>query len=252
MNSAKDPASRPKFTITWDWKLTLLCVLTLPILLGLGFWQLDRADQKRARQAELNHQQALPPAPVSSMPAPHLGDYRRVILRGRFDHERYWLLDNRHRRGNVGYEVIAPFYPEEGGVALVNRGWVAAGATRADLPEAPPPRGQLSLFAELVPTEEHPLLDGVGSEPGWPRVIVALEPDVMAEQLGEPLAERYLRLDDASPGALVTDWPVASVSVQKHLGYAFQWFAMALGVILWFVFASSNLWQWLRSRRGQC
>lgn len=246
MNSAKDPASRPKFTIAWDWKLSLLCILTLPVLLSLGFWQLERAEQKRARQMQLERQQVLPPALLSTVPAPQLGNYRRVIARGRFDQERYWLLDNRHRQGRVGYEVIAPFYLEEGGALLVNRGWTPAGATRAERPEAPPPSGQVSLFAELVPTAQHPLLEGIASGPEWPKVIVALEPEVMARQLGEPLPKRYLRLDDGSPGALIAAWPAARVGVQKHLGYAFQWFAMALGVILWFVFANSNLWQWLR------
>lgn len=246
MNSVDIPPARAKFTIAFNWKVTLLCLLVWPFLLALGFWQLDRAGDKRQLQAHLEAQQAQPPASLSQLPITDLQDYRRVIARGSFDPERSWLLDNRQRNGRVGYEVIAPFYLLEGGVILVNRGWIAAGDSRANRPATNVPKGELSLFADLISPSEHPLLDAQSDEAGWPKVIMAIEPQTMARQLGKPLAPRYLRLDDASPGALITDWQDLSVSVQKHQGYAFQWFAMAFALALWFVFANSNLWQVLR------
>lgn len=248
MNSADNPPARAKFTIAFNWKVTLLCFLVWPLLLALGFWQLERAGDKRAQQARLEAQRALPPASLSQLPASDLQDYRRVIARGSFDTEHSWLLDNRQRNGRVGYEVIAPFHLQDGGSILVNRGWVAAGASRASRPVPSVPKGELSLFAEVKSPSDHPLLDAQSDEADWPKVIMAIEPEVMAEHLGAPLAQRYLRLDDASPAALVTGWQDASVSVQKHQGYAFQWFAMALALALWFIFANSNLWRVLTRR----
>ncbi len=248
MNSADNPPARAKFTIAFNWKVTLLCILVWPLLLALGFWQLERAGEKREQQAQLEAQRALPPASLNKLSLSGLKDYRRVIVRGSFDAERSWLLDNKQRNGRVGYEVIAPFYLPQGGIILVNRGWVAAGDSRANRPVSAVVEGELSLFADLVSPSDHPLLDAQSSETGWPKVIMAIEPETMAEQFGAPLADRYLRLDDASPGALVTDWQDASVSVQKHQGYAFQWFAMAFALAVWFVFANSSLGQVVKPR----
>lgn len=248
MNSADNPPARAKFTIAFNWKVTLLCLLVWPLLLSLGFWQTERAGDKRELQGRLEAQQALPPATLTALPLRDLQDYRRVIARGKFDPERSWLLDNKQRNGRVGYEVVVPFDLVEGGTILVNRGWLAAGDSRANHPQPAVPKGELSLFADLMSPSDHPMLDAQSDDAGWPKVIMAIEPAVMAEQLGEPLAPRYLRLDDASPGALVTDWQDASVSAEKHQGYAFQWFAMAFALALWFVFANSNLWQILRRR----
>lgn len=79
---------------------------------------------------------------------------------------------------------------------------------------------------------------------------MALDTEAMAVQLGRPLANRVVQLDDASPGALVTDWQPIPVSAAKHRGYAFQWFAMALALCIWFVVANTNLLHtWRRSRQ---
>lgn len=248
MNTAKNSPVRAKFTIAFNWKVTLLCLFVLPLLLVLGFWQLERAAEKRELQAQSEAQRALPPVSINQLPISGLQNFRRVIARGEFDTQRSWLLDNRQRNGKVGYEVIAPFHLQQGGTVLVNRGWVVGGATRATRPQPAVPKGEVSLFAELISPSDHPLLDAQSSESGWPKVIMEIEPATMAEQSGESLADRYLRLDEASPGALVTDWPENSVSVQKHQGYAFQWFVMAFALAVWFVFANSNLGQVLKQR----
>ncbi|WP_341936756.1 SURF1 family protein [Marinimicrobium sp. C2-29] len=247
MSVQKSPAEA-QFTIALNWKVTLLCLLTLPVLLTLGFWQLDRAEQKQQQQAQLTETLALPPARLTQDNASGLREYRRLILSGRYLRDRNWLLDNRHRDGQVGYEVVTPFELEGGAVVLVNRGWVPAPARRTERPDPEAPEGAVTLFAEWIEPSDHPLLDGRNTEEGWPKVILAIEPEAMETQLGQPVMERYARLEAGSRGALVTDWPDTEVSATKHTAYAVQWFAMALALVLWFILANTNLWVLWRRR----
>lgn len=247
---SSDPTpTPPQFTIDPNWKVILLCLVTLPILISLGFWQLDRALQKEERQAQLERVQSGSPEPLRPQNAAQLPDYQRVLIRGRYIEERNWLLDNRHRGGHVGYEVVSAFAIKGGGTVLVNRGWVPAGRDRSERPDPEVPPGELTLFAQLMSPSDHPLLDGQSQDAGWPKVILALEPEVMSEQVGRPALARYARLDDGSPGALNTHWPELEVNSTTHRGYAFQWFAMSVALVLWCVFANSNLWAWWHGRR---
>jgi surfeit locus 1 family protein len=217
----------PKLRLTANRKLTLFTLLALPVLLGLGVWQTQRAVEKRSLEAAYIQQQALPPTPLNAATAITLPDHRRVLAQGQFANEHTWLLDNKQRKGRVGYEVVTPFRLLDGSLVLVNRGWLPSSGERRSLPDVPQIAGEQTLFGEWVSASKHPLLDGKSEARDWPRVIMAIEPSTMAQQIGEELAVRYLRLDENSPGALVTDWQPIAVSSAKHAGYAFQWFGMA-------------------------
>jgi len=140
---------------------------------------------------------------------------------------------------------------KQGGLVMVNRGWVAAGPSREQRPDPSAPEQERTLFGQLRSPTEHPLLEEVEADTHWPIRLMELSPKLMSAQLGRPLLGRYVRLDDASPGALNTDWPETQTTAAKHLGYAFQWFAMALALVLWFVFANTNIRRWWQQRRAQ-
>lgn len=248
MNTVKQSTARSAFTASH--KLTLFTLLALPIFVGLGFWQLQRAAEKHQQETAYIEQQAQPPSQLNAQNLLRLADYQRVLAQGQFDGDHTWLLDNKQRNGRVGYEVVTPFRLADGGVILVNRGWLAGTGLREQLPAVPKVSGEQTLFGELVSVSKHPLLDGTADASEWPRVVMALDPVAMSQQLGHPLAERYLRLDDASPGALITQWRVANISAAKHQGYAFQWFGMALALIIWFVVVNTKVLQtWRRPDR---
>ena len=102
--------SSKSLTLNFNWKVTAFGLLLLPLLLRLGFWQLDRAEQKLQLQAEINKQKNLPQLmDVSSSLKPEKIKNRDVVLTGEFEQQRYWLLDNRVWQGKVGYEVIVPY-----------------------------------------------------------------------------------------------------------------------------------------------
>jgi cytochrome oxidase assembly protein ShyY1 len=246
----------PAFRFDLEWRTTLFALLLVPALAGLGLWQLSRAEEKSALRAAFEAQQALPPATLdelAGLPAAELG-YRPVQLTGRYRDEEYFLLDNRLQHGRYGNEVIAVFELEPGpGLALVNRGWMAADPARTSLPEAPAVAGTVSVRAQVyIPPGKPYLLRELTLPEGWPKRVQAVQVGKLGTALGGQSADLFphlVRLDAGEPGALSVAWQVVNVSPAKHIGYAVQWFLMSAVLAVIFVFRSSNLRQWLQARR---
>ena len=248
-------ASLGALELDLEWRTTLLVLLLLPVLVALGFWQLDRETEKRELLERFEARQAA--APVTLGPA--LGErppaslaYLPVRLRGRYLPGRYLLLDNRIRGGRFGYEAVSLFALEDGRYALVNRGWLPGDPARRSLPEPAAPAGPVSLTGQLYVPPDPPYLLGEQSlaVDDWPRVVQALEMRPLAaaltEDLGAPVFPWSVRLDADAPGALAVAWPVVNVSPEKHRGYAVQWFTMAAVLGLFFLLRGSNLRALLR------
>lgn len=228
-----------------DWKSLVATLLILPVLVSLGFWQLRRADEKQALldAAEARRDQA----PVDIAQLSTFPNYLPVYARGEFDRQRYWLLDNRIRQGQFGYEIIALFELDDGRKLLVERGWIAADASRQTLPELDWPEGSVRIQGELYRSTEQPFSLGEETPQGWPRRQQWLQEERLHEEFGS-LLPTTLMLSELSPAALRTNRVLVNVSPQKHQGYAVQWFAMAavLGVI--FIIRNSNI---LSRRKGR-
>lgn len=225
----------------FDWKLSLLTVLLLPLLLVLGFWQLAREQEKLQIQQQYEARQKQQPVALQTLdPAADL-QYRQVELQGRYDNTKVFLLDNRIHQGRAGYEAVVPLASDDGTVVFVNRGWLPAGATRAELPALAAVEGSVSIRGSVyVPVGETFVLGSELAATGWPRVVQTLDLP-MFYALARYGAQNRLfpysvRVDAGAPGALVRDWPVISTTPEKHRAYAVQWFAMAamlLGLYLW-------------------
>ncbi len=242
-----------------EWRTTVLTLLLLPFLVGLGLWQLDREAEKRELAARFAERQARPATDLASLDAERDDlAYLPVVLRGQFVPGQYLLQDNRIQGGQFGYEVIALFrLAGETGYALVNRGWIAGDAARRTLPDVTQPEGLVELRGQVYIPPDPPYLLAEQPVPAdnWPSVIQALETaplvPALALRLDAPVFPHAVRLDANEPGALSVDWTVVNLSPQTHRGYAVQWFTMAAVLVLFFVFRSTNLWDVLRHRTRQ-
>jgi len=229
----------------FDWKLSLLTGLLLPPLLGLGFWQLRRGDEKAALQKVYEARQLEAAVPLSSLdPAQDL-QFRQVKFSGHFDNNHVFLLDNRIYQGQPGYEVIVPLETPEHTIVLVNRGWIAPGATRQSLPVVVAVDGELPMQGSIYQTVGKQVVLGTDLEAaGWPKVMETLDPARMATLAGLADTTRVfpysVRVAEHAPGALVRFWPVISMTPERHLGYAVQWFALALALALLYFFYSTK------------
>ncbi|WOJ92498.1 SURF1 family protein [Congregibacter variabilis] len=240
-----------------EWRTTLMSLLLFPGLIALGFWQLDRADEK----ADIAHRESerAMAAAVSldqlTAVAREEQAFRKVIVSGHYVEDAVIFLDNQMRDGRYGHDVYGVFYdqPSEQYV-LLNRGWVEGDSSRRSLPEVDVPSGEfaLSATAYVPPGKPYLLAEDQFADLKWPLLVQTVASDALHELLKEKFAGQVfateLRLAAGSPTGFRRDWPVLNVSPEKHQGYALQWFTMAAALLLFFVFRSSNI---LSFRRGR-
>jgi cytochrome oxidase assembly protein ShyY1 len=159
--------------------------------------------------------------------------YRRVAAAGEYDAPRQILIDNRVHDGRVGYHVVTPLKLADGRAVLVNRGWVAQGASRQDLPRVPTPPGEVTVTGRLaVPAGGYFELSGAApAGPVWQN----LEPAKFAAATGIAVLPAVIEQTEGAD-ALARDWPAPDFGIEKHRIYMMQWYAFAaIAVVLWFV-----------------
>lgn len=247
MNTSGQIPSAPKFQFKPNWKILLFTLLLLPLLLSLGVWQLQRAEEKKTIQESWQAQQALPPVPFAEIKDSAEVEFRRVSLRGRFDGEHYWLLENRILDGKLGYEIVMPFITTEDELVIVNRGWLPAGAYRSDLPQVPTAADVVSISGSLAqPSDNRFIAEQPEPPQQWPAKILQVDLATLGAHLNalgyerEPY-RRVLRIDGEAPGAFTAHWQPINMSPATHKGYAVQWFTMAAALLILSMFANSNL-----------
>ena len=217
----------------WHW---LLAAAACAAGIALGNWQTRRAEEKRAL-GERFEQALRAPAFELSWPASKqdlLG--RRVAARGTFDAERTVFLDNKILKGRLGYEVVTPLRLSSAPAhVLVDRGWVMAGASRAQLPEVQTPKGEVRI--EGLAQERLPhALQSAPSAGG--KVRQNLELDAFAKESGLTLAPFVLEELSGPADGLERERPRPDAGADVHRAYALQWYSLAaLAVILAVVFS---------------
>ena len=213
------------------WLPSIAVALLLPLLLGLGLWQLTRAEEKRALQEGFAARQHAAPIDLNELERRADLAHLRVRLYGQFDARHSLLLDNRQRGGKVGVELLQPFYDQASGLwLLVNRGWLPWPDRRTP-PQFQTPEQPLELLARVhVPAGEPFQLQADPGTGDWPRLVTAVEPERLWQQLGRGGLGYEVRLEPG-PAAYQAEWPLLAMSPDKHTGYAVQWFALAAALL---------------------
>ena len=215
------------------WKLSLFFLLMLPCLLSLGFWQLQRAQEKQQILELVAQRRSAEPMLMSQLLQVEDPAYRQVKLSGSYVPDRVILLDNQIYQGQFGYEVVMPFRSAGGEIVLLSRGWVPGSMRREQLPILEPVTGSLELLAEVyVPLGEAYTLADTAMPRGWPKRLQVLDVDALAQELSQPLYPYVLRLRAGSATALQGHWQDVNIQPQKHTAYAVQWFAMAAVLVI--------------------
>jgi cytochrome oxidase assembly protein ShyY1 len=163
---------------------TLAVAVALPVLLGLGVWQLERGQEKARLLVQAAAVQAQPPLDLGRAGSVDLiDDHRPVTVQGVFLGERQGLLDNQVRDGQVGYDVLTPLRVEGlTEVLLVDRGWLARGARRSDVPAWQTPAGEVTLIGYLHRPADVPLVTGAVSDSFGGRWVVSqIDPALLGE-----------------------------------------------------------------------
>jgi len=210
---------------------------------NLGAWQLRRAAQKIALQDALDSRaklSALRNADLATaVEQAEPQHYRPTHLRGHWVPERTVFLENRQMRTRVGFYVVTPLQLDgRPDAVLVQRGWVPRDLLdRTLLPVVPTPAGDVEIDGLIAPPPGrlYEFVHG-GSGP----IRQNLDLGAFRAESGLHLAPLSVQQADSSSTAgdgLLRDWPHPAVDVQKHYGYAFQWFALCAlmaGLYVWF------------------
>lgn len=226
------------------WWAVALTLVFAGIGVQAGFWQLDRASEKRALLARFDAGSAAAANPelVADAQAP-ARRYERLRLSGRYDASHQVLLDNLSFKGRPGYQVLTPL-STPGGTVLVNRGWVPADGNRAVLPDIQV-GGQVREVTGRIDWLPRPGIELTTATPPqdtpWPRRLLFPTSQQISAQLGLPLRDYQLLLDPAAADGYVRDWHPGGLEPDRHVAYAVQWFGLALTVVvIYLVLARKN------------
>lgn len=229
-----------------------LVLVLLPVLVGLGFWQLWRSAEKAEVLAVLEARRHAEPVGIATtrFTDPAAIDRLQVELHGEFIPGRDFLLDNRMFQGRVGYELLSPFRDDSGTVVLVNRGWLPAMRTREELPPIEPVAGRSSLRGEIYVPQDRRRLQLYAAS-GWPKLVQAVDPAQMGPMAGLEFYPWLVRLHPGQPGVTEADWPAVNILPERHVAYAVQWFMMAFALVAVFVLGGTNVLAWARHKRSR-
>ena len=234
----------PAIQINIGWvKLVVTVALTLAFV-SLGLWQLSRAQEKIAMRDQFLAQEQLPAVNVGTE-ALQVQEmmFRRAVATGRYIEKLQILLDNKVYQGQAGYHVLTPLLLSGSGtLLLVNRGWVPWGPDRQRLPRIDTPRQELTVRGRLFKPTQHAISFEQGSaSDAFQAVWQNLDLERFEDLAGYRVHRLIMRLDaDADGDAKLVRENTAYEDnwIQRHHGYAVQWFGLALVLVLVFLFTS--------------
>ncbi len=216
-------------------------VAAIALTVSLGQWQLRRADEKLALQAQWDSAQQ---APAVAVGGAQLGEVAsrlplRVALRGRFLHEHEVWLDNRQMDGQAGFMLVTPLRLVDGAVVLVNRGFAPRDALdRTRLPQVARPEGEVDIEGLAVAQTSRVLQLGqdVPAPGGGPTIWQNLDYEAFERHSGLAVPRWVVQQTSGAADGLRRQWPRLAAGVDKHRGYAMQWFSLAALVAVLTVF----------------
>jgi surfeit locus 1 family protein len=217
---------------------TVAAVVGVAATVGLGNWQLGRAQEKLGLAAAQERLAREPALHLGEMMVPAVqAENRQVEVRGRFDARGTILLDNRVRNGIVGYEVVTPIRIADAHMhVLVNRGWVAGTGDRRRLPDIRTPGGEVAIIGRAVVPGKR--LYELSADTTEGRVWQNLTIERYRTQMKYTIQNVVIEQNNDTDDGLMRVWPAVDRGVNTHRSYAFQWFALAVLITVIYAYFS--------------
>ncbi len=219
------------------WLVSAAAGVGVAATLALGAWQLDRAGQKLRHQAAIEERKALPPVEAQELLAAGSSPrflHRTVKLRGVWDARHTIFLDNRQMHGLPGFYVVTPFMLAGSDKAvLMERGWVQRNfSQRENLPAVETPGGVVEVTGRIAPPPAKLYeFSGAGQGP----IRQNLDLGQFRAETGVALLDVAVMQTGPPSEGLLREWPEVTSGVEKHYGYAFQWWALSALIAILYV-----------------
>ena len=217
--------------------LWVLAVLVIALFTRLGVWQLARMHEKQAMLAASHAvlaERRVQPLAIAADPR-RARDYDWAGGAGHFIDAPAVLLDNQAHDGRIGIHAYRAFQPAGGMPVLVDLGWLPLAGDR-HMPSIARPQGVLRVAGLLAPPPSGGLASAASVRlPDGNLLSVALSMPTLRDDMRLPaLAPRVLKLDPALPFGYARDLDILpnTMPPERHLGYAVQWFGLALTVLI--------------------
>jgi surfeit locus 1 family protein len=222
------------FSRRW-WFATLLVIAAVAVMIRLGIWQLDRLEQRRAFNAQVES------ARVQSMLDLNetqpwdvaLMEWRAVQFTGEYDSANQVAIRNQYHAGQYGYHLMTPLL-SQGTAVLVDRGWIAAdgNSTPADWRKYDV-AGEVTVAGQIRLGQGKPAFGGIAdalpSDGSKLEVWNNADVEQIARQLPYPILAVYIqeKPDPADTAPPIPFRPELELTEGPHFGYALQWFTFA-------------------------
>jgi surfeit locus 1 family protein len=224
---------------TPSWLMIFLTLLFGGLFVRLGFWQIQRAEQKQQMvqaDALLAKKEPIQWRSQSKFPL----QYQRVKVTGRYLQD-VFLLDNQHQQHQFGYDVLSPLLLDDGTVVLIDRGWLAGESTRRTFPKVSTPTDfRIVQGSAYFPSKNQWVLGpDIEKKSAQLTIIEKLDAKTVSQILQKKVYPFIIRLDKEDEHGFIREWAIVSMPPQRHLAYAWQWFAMAF--VIFIIFLALNL-----------
>ena len=199
-------------------------------MLNLGFWQLNRLDEKRKFNSVLSTHSSTPVQSLNeAVPAKWnkaTSEWLRVSVTGSYDFSKAVTIINRSQDGTAGYNSVVPFTSTNNRTILVNRGFVPL------VMEAPvAPTGEIKIIGYLRASQSRSALGPIDSTEAGNTEFQRFDIPLISAHVGKTIEPMFLQLITESPAG-ESQWP-AKVALPPldegtHMSYALQWFFFCL------------------------
>ena len=212
----------------------VLIVATIAFLASLGLWQLDRANEKRAIEASIQKANTGTIELISDENRLLEKEYYQVRLKGQYLSKKQFIYDNQIVDQVSGYYVLTPFKLEnQSGAIVINRGFIPWNGDREKLADVSIKKTKSEIKVQISKPIKRIELKSSEISNNFPTLIQAVDLVKMSEIAGVNFSSMVGLLDASMDDGFVRKWEPYTGSIEKHIGYAVQWFLMAivLGII---------------------
>lgn len=213
-------------------------LLLVSLGVALAQWQTRRAEEKEMIAVQLAERMHLPVLQLKpDSAAGEIKAFRKLKVRGQFIAEWPLYLDNRPLQGRAGLYVLMPFkLAGSNKYVLVARGWQPRDAhDRLHVKAIPAAAGEVMVEGLVRDKLDRVMQLGQAETVKPGSLLQNLDIDMLIKQTGWDFYPFVLEQTSAADDGLSRDWPLPSAGADKHRGYAFQWYALAVMAFLFFV-----------------
>ena len=208
---------------------SILILATMAFLVSLGFWQLDRADQKRTIEASIQKANTGVVELIVNQNELLNKEYYEVRLQGSYISDKQFIYDNQIVDQASGYYVLTPFVlTGQSNAIMINRGFIPWNGRRNQLADIAVDYAPREIKIQVSRPIKRIELKTSDISNQFPVLIQAIDFDVIEEISSTSFVDVIGLLDPSSDDGFVRKWEPYTGSIEKHIGYAIQWFLMAL------------------------